>query len=351
MKVRIRKSFKIAKGVRVNVGKRGTSVSFGGKGFTTTLHSSGKVTQTMSVKGTGISFVNTTNLNSPPASHSSAKNIADNSKIDVIDAQKQHLDTIKRLHLTIPFERMVWSEVINELPPFDRGSIGPKEYEAKENLSTFKPSFIQKLLPFLENKERKKLIDRVEEARMEDQNEYSEWLEKHELAKVVLNWDKDSIKEALYKMFPLERFDICDNFEFIVCQNTIEVDVWTSSIKAIPEFEYYLTPTGRLSKKVRTKTNHFIYQRHCLEGIALFILLAIEYGFSPQEIRVNVYDCSETDRIERLLSVAATTEELKQIDYKNETVSEVLEQLRHHIKHVKTKGLRPVEKVSMITDF
>lgn len=351
MKIRRRKSFRIAKGVRVNVGKRGTSVSFGRKGFTTTIHSSGKVTQTMSVKGTGISFVNTTNLNSSPASHSSSKNIADNSKIDVINAQKQHLETIKKLHLTIPYERMIWSEIINELPPFERGSIGPKECEAKEKLSTFKPNFIQKVLPFLENKERKKLMNRVEEARMEDKNDYSEWLEKHELARAVLSWDKDSIKEALYKMFPLERFDICDNFEFIVCQNTIEVDVWTSSIKAIPEFEYHLTPTGRLSRKARTKTNHFIYQRHCLEGIAVFILLAIEYGFSPQEIRVNVYDRSETDRIERLLSVAATAEELKKIDCKNETVSEVLEQLRYHVKHVKTKGLRPVDKVSMLADF
>jgi len=54
MAFRIRKSFKIAPGIRVNVSKSGVSTSVGGKGTTVNLSKRGtKVTS--SVPGTGIS--------------------------------------------------------------------------------------------------------------------------------------------------------------------------------------------------------------------------------------------------------------------------------------------------------
>lgn len=64
MGIRFRKSIKVAPGVRVNVGKKGVGVSVGGKGFTKSINSSGRVTTSMSVPGTGISYVSTKNMNS-----------------------------------------------------------------------------------------------------------------------------------------------------------------------------------------------------------------------------------------------------------------------------------------------
>jgi hypothetical protein len=54
MALRIRKSFKIAPGIRLNVSKTGLSTSVGGKGFTTNLSKKG-ARVTAGIPGTGIS--------------------------------------------------------------------------------------------------------------------------------------------------------------------------------------------------------------------------------------------------------------------------------------------------------
>ncbi|MBE6826357.1 MAG: DUF4236 domain-containing protein [Ruminococcus sp.] len=56
MGLNFRKSFKIAPGVRLNVGKKGGSVSFGGKGAKFTVNSKGRRTTTVKVPGTGLSY-------------------------------------------------------------------------------------------------------------------------------------------------------------------------------------------------------------------------------------------------------------------------------------------------------
>jgi Protein of unknown function (DUF4236) len=58
MAFRFRKSFKLVPGVRVNLSKRGASLSLGGRGFTTNLSSRG-VRQTFSLPGTGMSWSKT----------------------------------------------------------------------------------------------------------------------------------------------------------------------------------------------------------------------------------------------------------------------------------------------------
>lgn len=57
MGFRFRKSFKVAPGVRLNLGKKSASVSFGGKGFRHSISSSGRRTTSVSVPGTGLSYV------------------------------------------------------------------------------------------------------------------------------------------------------------------------------------------------------------------------------------------------------------------------------------------------------
>lgn len=56
MGLRFRKSVKIAPGVRINFGKKSTSVSVGTKGFRKTYSSSGRTTTTVSAPGTGFSY-------------------------------------------------------------------------------------------------------------------------------------------------------------------------------------------------------------------------------------------------------------------------------------------------------
>ncbi len=59
MGFRFRKSFKIAPGVKLNLNKKSTGVTFGGKGFHYTVNSKGKRTSTVGIPGTGISYSST----------------------------------------------------------------------------------------------------------------------------------------------------------------------------------------------------------------------------------------------------------------------------------------------------
>lgn len=60
MGFRFRRSFKIFPGVRLNVNKNSTSVTFGGRGAHYTINSKGKRTTTLGIPGTGISYSQTT---------------------------------------------------------------------------------------------------------------------------------------------------------------------------------------------------------------------------------------------------------------------------------------------------
>ena len=62
MGMRFRKSFKIAPGVKLNLSKRGIGVSAGVKGARVSLNSKGRVTKSVGIPGTGISYVSSSKL-------------------------------------------------------------------------------------------------------------------------------------------------------------------------------------------------------------------------------------------------------------------------------------------------
>lgn len=60
MGLKFRKSIKIAPGVKLNFGKKSSSVTFGGKGLHHTISSTGRKTTSIGIPGTGISYSKTT---------------------------------------------------------------------------------------------------------------------------------------------------------------------------------------------------------------------------------------------------------------------------------------------------
>ena len=73
MGLRFRKSISLCKGVRLNFGKTGVSISAGVPGFRKTIHSSGKVTTSVGIPGTGIYYVDTKNLSKKNKENKSCK--------------------------------------------------------------------------------------------------------------------------------------------------------------------------------------------------------------------------------------------------------------------------------------
>ena len=64
MSAYFRKSIKIAPGIRINLSKRGTGVSFGTRGAHVSLSPTGRVTKTVGIPGTGIYYRDVTTAHS-----------------------------------------------------------------------------------------------------------------------------------------------------------------------------------------------------------------------------------------------------------------------------------------------
>lgn len=78
MGLRFRKSISIIPGVKLNFGKSGMSVSTGVPGFRKTFHTSGRVTTSVGIPGTGLSYVTTENKNRRPRNQRQPRNEAPN---------------------------------------------------------------------------------------------------------------------------------------------------------------------------------------------------------------------------------------------------------------------------------
>lgn len=76
MGLRFRKSFKVAPGVKVNLNKKSTSVTFGGKGVHKTYSSSGKKTTSVGIPGTGAYYTTSSGGGSGSKKTSSHKRIS-----------------------------------------------------------------------------------------------------------------------------------------------------------------------------------------------------------------------------------------------------------------------------------
>jgi len=79
MGFRFRKSFSLGKGTQINIGKKSTGISFGGKGARVSFSSSGRMTSSIGIPGSGLSYVNTHTIGGKPHRTKSASDEASRS--------------------------------------------------------------------------------------------------------------------------------------------------------------------------------------------------------------------------------------------------------------------------------
>lgn len=97
MGFRYRKSINLGGGFKVNISKSGVGYSWGTKGYRVTKTADGKVKQTVSIPGTGISHVSQLNNNSSKKNHPSSSNTDDSHKIESADLNQLSDDNYKVL--------------------------------------------------------------------------------------------------------------------------------------------------------------------------------------------------------------------------------------------------------------
>jgi|SRR5690606_7351629 len=195
MGLRFRKSFKIAPGVRVNVGKKSTGVSFGGRGMRYSINTSGRRTASVGIPGTGISYVAT--------SSGKSRNPKSNAYINrqALQKQQREIEKLQQLerakHEVAMYENQVelltsihkeadepidWQQIKNIPAPFEEGSKGPIELAAIQKYETYKPSFIERIFKSLYEKKMKRLEREMDHAVEEDRKSMETWRDLHLVA-------------------------------------------------------------------------------------------------------------------------------------------------------------------------
>jgi Protein of unknown function (DUF4236) len=361
MGLRFRKSFKVAPGVRVNVGKRGVGMSFGGKGLRYSVHSSGRRTSTVGLPGTGISYSSSSSRSYKTDAYKRRNELArrerEQQKLQEqeyarlqVDLYENRLDQIRLIHHECD-DPVDWDDVYNREAPYGAGQAGPNEQQARANLQSYQPGFFDRLFKRGEAKKRK-LEEEVEAAVQKDHELMNEWEYMHAVSKRILDKDIDAYLEVLDEFRPLDDLvEFGSGFEFGTDDpNEIHVSFDVNAQQAVPEKSLSLTKTGKLSEKNLTKTAYYdIYQDYvcsCALRIArdMFALLPVSNVFvHAYEDQLN----TATGHQEKvaILTVRYDKPTLERLNFANLDPSDALTNFEHQMKFKKTKGFEGVKEI------
>ncbi len=353
----MRKSFSVAPGIRLNVSNRGVGASFGGRGMRYSVHSSGRRTTTVGIPGSGLSYVTTNGkrYKSSPYQRQIALQNKQEQKLQEIeqnqievDLFKNQIELIHSIHKEAD-EPIDWNEVRNRPSPFQIGQKGFHEKEAIQKAASYQPGIFAKILN-KDEKTRTELNLAIEEAKKLDQQEYTTWEEMNALAKRILNGHTDAYIEVIKDMDPFEDL-LAFGSEFDVSTHSsrkleVSYDVLTEGV--VPTQIKSLTKTGKLSTKDMPKSKYFDYVQDYVCSCAIriardaFSLLPLNQVLvHVNEKRMNPSNGHE--ELVTILSVLIDRDRLLTLNLDQIDCSDSMQNFRHEMKFLKTKGFMPVQ--------
>lgn len=366
MGLRFRRSVKICKGVKVNFGKTGASLTVGTRGFHHTVHTSGKRTTSVGILGTGLSYVSTSGggrrkSSKRRTSSSNAraqqqayaqqqKQIEYANNCEMVDDYNELMDQIRSIHdeCSDPID---WNAMRDKEPPFNYLYKGPNEIEARNAFENAKPSLISRLVPALNQKKMKTLEDAIEIARQKDQQMYADWEEMKNLAEAVLQGDIDSYFYVVSELKPFEEIlDFGSDFDIGTdLPNIMEVEFHAKTEKVVPNHVLSMTQTGRLSSKAMTKTMHYDIAQDYICSCALRVAREMFALLPINTVVIHAVDTVENTSGETyddtVLSVLIHRDQIASIDFSNIDASDTIESFQCNMNFKKTQGLKPVPRV------
>lgn len=367
MGLRFRKSVKICKGVRVNFGKTGASLSVGTRGCRYSMHTSGRRTASVGIPGTGIYY--TQSLNGSSRTYSSAaqqdrqriqqeKLALQQKKEDekrnnalLVREYENYIDIIRNVHRECDVE-IDWESVYNAPAPHEEGCKGRKQIEAEFTYNNFKPSFIDKMFGNGGEKKRQKLFEAISIAKAEDEQARANWMEMHEFSKKILEGDVDCYLLAVEESNPFEDLvEYGSDFEIGTdSKDCLTVEFHAKSNDVVPMIAMSLTSTGKLSKKNLSKTMYYDYVQDyvcsCSVRIAreLFAILPIRNVIVHAiDSVINTSTGNEEDAV--ILSVDFNKQGFQDINFDRIDASDFVATFEHHMKFMKTTGFKPVKRL------
>ena len=377
MGLRFRRSVKICKGVKVNFGKTGASVSFGTRGLHHTIHTSGRKTTSAGIPGTGLSYVSSSGGKRKASGKrrrtSSARNASAQAakaqqrayaqqqvqqqkeaeyaqNCEMVDDYNELIDQIRSIHDECS-EPVDWIALRDKPAPFNPMYPGPFEVEARQVLERAKPSLFGKLVPAADKKRMQRLSDSVAEAREKDRQMYSDWENLKKLAVQVLSGDIDSYFYVVSEMHPFEEIlDFGSDFDIGTdLPDIMEVEFHAKTSKVVPNHVLSMTQTGKLSSKPMTKTMHFDIVQDYICSCALRIAREMFALLPINRVVIHAMD-TITDSggnafDDTVLSVLIERNQFEGINFDMIDASDTIESFKCNMNFKKTQGLKPVPRI------
>lgn len=358
MGLRFRRSVKICKGVKVNFGKTGASLSVGTRGFHKTFHTSGKTTTSYGLPGTGLSYVETSSRRS--SRRSSGRNNIRSSEIgkqdeiqsnaEIVEEFNDFVNDIRSLHKECA-TRINWIHLRDCPEPFSKNHAGPNERQAQEIIDNTKPSVFDKILKSTYEKKMEKLYEDLYEAKYADIDLYNRWKTQKDIATKVLNHDVDGYFEAIQEFLPFDSIlDYGSDFDVGTDDpEIIEVEFHAKTSKVVPNHVLSLTQTGKLSTKTMTKTMHYDIAQDYICSCTLRVAREVFALLPVDKVVIHavdtVIDKFDDDQEATVLSVLIHRDELERISFDEIDPSDTLERMHCNMNMKKTQGMKPVERI------
>ena len=307
MGLRFRKSVTLCKGVKLNFGKTGMSVSVGGKGYHKTINTKGQITTSMGIPGTGIYYTDTKKIRGNKQSSSrNNTSISNYGQSDFIESQEEYTINSTVEEYLNPTERttQIEAEPSEVLHNYEEDTRDIEESDMSVSLDDIKKLYLKS----------DEVIDWTEllvSASADDVfMEPETWKFLKSISRKVLSGDIDAYLETIEKMRPVDDLlDYGSDFEFGTDNpNSMEVEFRIN--------EHFMLPNANV---IGVESYEQIFKEYvCASSIRvardLFALLPVKY--------VIVYAKKEDEVV---LQARFNRNEVQKINFKEESSVEIIE--------------------------
>lgn len=307
MGLRFRKSVTLCKGVKLNFGKTGMSVSVGGKGYHKTINTKGQVTTSMGIPGTGIYYTDTKKIGGNKQSSSrNNTSISNYGQSDFIESQEEYTINSTVEEYLNPTERttQIEAEPSEVLHNYEEDTRDIEESNISVSLDDIKKLYLKS----------DEVIDWTELLVSASENdvfmEPETWKFLKSISRKILSGDIDAYMETIEKMRPVDDLlDYGSDFEFGTDNpNSMEVEFHIN--------EHIMLPNANV---IGVESYEQIFKEYvCASSIRvardLFALLPVKY--------VIVYAKKEDEVV---LQARFDRNEVQKINFKEESGVEIIE--------------------------
>ena len=279
-----------------------------------------------------------------------------------ISEYQEYLRVLKTVHCDCS-DPIDWLTIQQETPPSVPVATDELEEIAKGKLTTYQPSFLDRILK-LGPKKVGRLEEDIRNARYQDEqrfkdcqaeykNQHNEWQEWQALSRQVLRKESDVYGQVMDAFLPFEHIaQLGGRLEFTFTSDHIEVDVQVDSADVIPDFTVSQLGSGKLSRKALpiSKSNE-IYQDYVCSCL-LRIAREVQAHLPVSQVVVHALTESLNTATgllanQVILSVAMPRDTLERMNFTAIDPSDAMVNFNHTMKFTRTGGFKPVDRVGI----